>query len=289
MPKKLLFQLDTDALPSSFDTVVAYDGGSDHVIPLAGISPETVGSVVEGAIYTRPPKQKQFTALFIGGSDLAAGEAVLEAIIAKFFSRFRVSVMLDSSGSNTTAAAAVALINAAVPVDGRRVVVLAGTGPIGQRAAALLASEGADVILTSRRMDRAQAATDAIAARFGATITPVAVADATATDTVLADADLVLSTGKAGVQLLSEEQWQSHARLRLLADANTEPPLGLGGLKMNDKATERHGKLTFGGLGIGALKLNLHRACIARLFESNDQVLNAAEIYALAKTMVAEQ
>ena len=38
-------------------------------------------------------------------------------------------------------------------------------------------------------------------------------------------------------------------------------------------------------LGIGGLKLKLHRACIGRLFQSSDQVLDAEEIYALAKTM----
>jgi hypothetical protein len=39
-------------------------------------------------------------------------------------------------------------------------------------------------------------------------------------------------------------------------------------------------------LGFGALKLRLHRECIARLFERNDLVLDAEEIYAIAKTMV---
>ena len=68
--KKLLFQLDTDTIPSIFDTVVAYDGGADHVHPLSGMSPETCQSVAEGAIYTRPPAAKKNTAIFIGGSDI---------------------------------------------------------------------------------------------------------------------------------------------------------------------------------------------------------------------------
>jgi Fe2+ or Zn2+ uptake regulation protein len=37
--------------------------------------------------------------------------------------------------------------------------------------------------------------------------------------------------------------------------------------------------------GSGGLKLKLHRACVAQLFQSSDQVLDAEEIYALAKTM----
>jgi hypothetical protein len=42
----------------------------------------------------------------------------------------------------------------------------------------------------------------------------------------------------------------------------------------------------FGSLGFGALKLALHRACISRLFEQNDLLLDTEEIYAIAKTMV---
>ena len=39
---------------------------------------------------------------------------------------------------------------------------------------------------------------------------------------------------------------------------------------------------------IGALKLALHRACIARLFEQNDLLLDAEEIYGIAKGMVGK-
>jgi len=44
----------------------------------------------------------------------------------------------------------------------------------------------------------------------------------------------------------------------------------------------------FGAIGFGALKIALHRACVARLFESNDVALDADEIYAIAKTMVGK-
>jgi predicted metalloprotease with PDZ domain len=62
---------------------------------------------VEGAIFTRPPKEKKNTAIFVGGSDMAAGQALFNTIQSYFFAGFQVSVMLDSNGSNTTAAAAV--------------------------------------------------------------------------------------------------------------------------------------------------------------------------------------
>jgi len=106
--KKLLYQFDTDALPAVFDNVVGYDGGADHITAYGGVNPANVGGLVEGAIFTRGPKDKKNTALFIGGGNMTAGQALLEAVQAKFFGKFRVSVMFDCNGSNTTAAAAVA-------------------------------------------------------------------------------------------------------------------------------------------------------------------------------------
>ena len=108
MTKKLLYQFDTDPLPAVFDNVVAYDGGADQVTAYGGVNAANVGGLVEGAIFTRGPKDKKSTALFIGGGNMAAGQALLGAVQAKFFGKFRVSVMFDCNGSNTTAAAAVA-------------------------------------------------------------------------------------------------------------------------------------------------------------------------------------
>ena len=273
--KKLLFQLDTDPVASVFDTVVAYDGGADAVTALAGVNPHNCKPLVEGAIYTRAPNDKKSTALFVGGSDLAAGQGLFEAVQRQFFDHFRVSVMLDSNGCNTTAAAGVALISGQIDLRGKIAAVLAGTGPVGQRTAVLLAKAGAEVRLTSRRLDRAQAACSAMRARFGVSLIPMSAEDDSSTSTALDGAHIAFGAGAAGVHLLSQEQWASHPTLEALADVSTESPLGFEGLNIMDKATRRHGKLTFGGIGIGALKLKLHRRCIAQLFEFNDLVMDA--------------
>ena len=149
--KKLLFQLDTDAHASVFDSVVAYDGGADHVIGHAACTPDNIGPLVEGAIFTRSPKDKKNTALFLGGSDMIAGEKLLEAVQQHCFSNFRVSMMLDSNGSNTTAAAAVAKMMLSTSLKGKKAVILGGTGPVGQRAAVMMAKEGASVCISSRK------------------------------------------------------------------------------------------------------------------------------------------
>ncbi|MGI9228737.1 MAG: NADP-dependent methylenetetrahydromethanopterin/methylenetetrahydrofolate dehydrogenase [Gammaproteobacteria bacterium] len=283
--KKLLFQLDTDPQPSVFDSVVAYDGGADHVIGHANVNPDNVTPLVEGAIFTRSPKEKKNTALFIGGSNMAAGEALLEAVRQQFFDGFRVSVMLDSNGSNTTAAAAVARLLGSGPLAGKKAVILGGTGPVGLRAAVMLHQEGAEVYLVSRDQGRAQQACDAVNDRFQVAVTGLGATTDEERAACVADANVIVATGAAGVQLLAQQHWQDNPNIEMLADANATPPLGIEGVDMLDRGEQRHGKVCWGAIGFGTLKLALHRACIAKLFTSHDQILDAEEIFALAKSM----
>jgi methylenetetrahydrofolate/methylenetetrahydromethanopterin dehydrogenase (NADP+) len=283
--KKLLFQFDTDPYPSVFDTVVAYDGGADRVTGYANVTPDTVGPLVDGTIFTRGGKDKQNTAIFVGGGNMEKGEAVFGAVKKRFFNPFRVSVMLDSNGSNTTAAAGVALLAKAKKLKGKKAVVLGGTGPVGMRAAAFLAQEGADVTITSRTKDRAEAAAKQLEARFGAKVKGIATADDAARAEAVKDANIVFATGAIGAQLLPASAWKDNPNIQLLADVNAQPPLGIEGIEATDKGKDYNGKLAFGALGIGGLKLKLHRGCIKKLFESSDGVFDAEEIYGLAKEM----
>ena len=292
--KKLLFQLDTDPHPSTFDAVVAYDGGADHLVSLAGMTPEHCGAAVEGVIYTRAPAHKKNSALFVGGSDLAHGEALLEAVRRHFHGGFRASVMLDSNGANTTAAAAVALMTAGreeeaeeAPLAGRRAAVLAGTGPVGQRIAGLLGRAGAEVRLSSRTLARAEAAAERVAKRFEIPCEPVAAADELSLAAALDGCHVAAATGASGVRLLPRSLWRTLPELEMLADPGTTPPSGIEGVEPFDRGEDRHGRRTFGGLAIGSLKLRLHRTCIARLFERNDLVLDVEEIYAIARELLA--
>jgi methylenetetrahydrofolate/methylenetetrahydromethanopterin dehydrogenase (NADP+) len=285
--KKLLYQFDTDPLPSVFDNVVGYDGGADHVSAYGGITPANVGALVEGAIFTRSPKDKKNTAIFVGGGNLNAGQEVLDAVRRKFFAKFRVSLMFDSNGANTTAAAAVAWLQHGRRLIGKRAVVLAGSGPVGQRAAVLLAREGAQVAITGRKLAVLQTVCHSIKARFGIEIAAIEAAGSAERAAALEGAHIALATGAAGITLLQAGDWQGNATVELLADANASPPAGIEGVGLSDRNVASHGKILFGPLGFGALKLAVHRACIARLFEQNDLVLDADEIYAMAKSMVA--
>lgn len=283
MKKKLLLQLDSDSLPSAFDAVVAHDAEADALLARGGLTPGDVRNQIYGLLFTRGIPDLKYSAAFIGGSDVAVGEALFAAAKESFFGPFRVSVMLDSNGCNTTAAAAAAKIRGAMDLAGKKVVVLAGTGPVGQRAAGLLAGEGAEVVLTSRRLDRVEAACRAVAERFGVTVGAAEAADAAGTERALAGAQAVLCCGAAGVGLVPEALWSAHPDLLVVADINAVPPLGAEGVESKWDGEERHGKKLFGALGIGGLKMRVHRACLAKMFTQNDLVFDAEAIYAVAK------
>ncbi len=283
--EKILLQLDSDKFASSFDTIAAYDGGADRVLQYGGVTPEDVRDLVYGAIFTRGPEELKNSAVFIGGSDVATGEQMLKEVQESFLGPLKVSVMLDANGCNTTATAAVAKILSAAELEGEKVVVLAGTGPVGLRAAALFAQEGASVTLTSRSQERADEAAASIEERFGVQVSGAAAADEESTRAVLEGASAVLCAGAAGVQLLPESIWVEHPTLRVLGDVNAVPPLGIEGIKVHWKGKEKHGKRIFGAIGIGDFKMKIHHASIARLFEQNDLVLDAEEVYATAKEL----
>ena len=288
--RKLLLQLDTSPLPSVFDRVVAYDGGADEVMSYGGITEEAVRDLVHGAIFTRGPKDLRNTAIFIGGTDMAAGERLLAAVLKSFFGPMRVSVMLDSNGSNTTAVAAVSKLQQASDaagggdLTGRKAVVTAATGPVGLRAAGLLARAGADVLITSRRVADPKTL-DGLRQRFGGALKAAVLSDASQAGAVLEGAELLLNAGPAGVRLVPRDAWAGRKGLRAAADVNAVPPSGIEGIEATDSGADRDGVAVFGALGVGSLKMKIHKACIARLFEQNDLVLDAETIVEVARTL----
>ena len=284
--RKLLLHLDSSAHPSAFDRIVALDAGADEVLSYGAVTEDAVRDLVHGAIFTRGPKDLHNTAIFIGGADIAAGERLLAAARNAFFGPMRVSVMLDSNGSNTTAVAAVAkLRQAAGALSGRRAVVTASTGPVGMRAAGLLAKAGADVVVTSRREQGSASVAEAIRRRFGAAVRPMMMADTSQAASVLEGAELLLNAGGAGVCVVPRNAWDGRKSLRAVADVNAVPPLGIEGIEVTDNGADRNGVVAFGALGVGGLKMKIHKACIARLFERNDLVLDAETISEVASTL----
>jgi hypothetical protein len=283
---KILIQLDSDSHPSVFDAVVAVDSGVDHLLQYSGVEPADVRDLVHGAIFTRGPQDLHHTAIFIGGSNVASGEALLKKVVGSFLGPMRVSVLLDAHGANTTAAAAVLAAGKHVNLSGATAVVLAGTGPVGQRAARLLARAGAKVRVASRSLERATETAQAIAqAVAGAEVAPVQTTSPTTTAEAVSGADVIIAAGAAGVELLPTSALEAARGAKVAIDLNAVPPAGIAGVQVMDKGAERDGMVYYGAIGVGGLKMKIHKAAIAKLFEKNDQVLDAEEVFALGKSL----
>jgi len=117
------------------------------------------------------------------------------------------------------------------------------------------------------------------------TVNPIEAINNRARAEAIAQSHIIFSAGAANIELLEEEHWKDNSQLELIADANASPPIGIGGTDMMDRGAIRHGTIVWGAIGFGTLKLALHKACINQLFESNDLVLDAEEIFRLAKSM----
>jgi hypothetical protein len=283
----ILVQLDTDPQPSVFDGVVAVDAGVDHLFRHGGVTPEIVRELVYGALFTRGPDDLRRTAIFVGGSKVAAGESVLEAVKKTFFGPFRISVLFDANGSNTTAAAAVlaALKGTGGSLQGARAVVLAATGPVGQRVARLLGRLVASVSVGSRDQGRARALADHLHETTGGAFIPFDTSREESVSHVLQDAAVVVSAGPAGVRVLPASLWQGLGHLKTMIDLNAVPPLGIEGIEATDKDQDRSGVRAWGALGVGGTKMKIHKKAIEQLFTANNLVLDAEEVLELGRSL----
>lgn len=282
--RNILLQLDSDPHASVFDAVVAVDAGVDQLLQYAEVEPGEVRNLVHGAMFTRGPQDLHHTAIFIGGSSVSAGEELLRQVTACFFGPMRVSVLLDANGANTTAAAAVLAAAKHVTLRGSTAVVLAGTGPVGQRAARLLAREGAAVRVASRSLDKAKLVCQSLQKVVAsAELIPVQTKSSSETSQALAEAQVVIAAGAAGVELMSGDVRVGSPTLEVAIDLNAVPPAGIAGIDVMDKAKERDELVCYGAIGVGGTKMKIHKAAIAKLFTANDLVLDAEEVYAIGR------
>jgi methylene-tetrahydromethanopterin dehydrogenase len=306
--KRILYAFSTEHVVSPFDVNVAYDAGFDIVHPVPDVTPESGAALTQDVVFSRGVSGTKATAIFVGGSDLERAEAVREAVAKAMFRPFQVPVLIDPKGAYTTAAALVAKVEQVVaakglgPLEGRRVAVLGGTGPVGQVAGALAAGAGALVTLLSRVRKMAEAAAMAARARYGGTVTLVetrpgpgahesavaaartagsrhgvdlAAAQAASPDEIveaLADAEVALVTVKAGVQVLPRAVLERLRALRVVADINAVPPPGVEGLEPTADSVELTPRVTgIGALAVGDLKMKVELALMRRLLESEDR------------------
>jgi hypothetical protein len=277
---KVLLQLDVDPQASSFDAFVAIDAGVDHLLQYPNVSRENVIPLIHGAIFTRGPADLKNTALFFGGSEAGAAESLYHVARQNFFGPLRVSLMCDPNGANTTAAAAVLSIEKHLPLNRVNLVVLGGTGPVGSRVARLAASQGAVVRICSRSLERARATAESIQKTHPqARVEPFEFLAEADVARAAAGFDVLVAAGAAGATFTLPD-WLDHVPgIRLAVDLNAVPPVGLIGIDPRDEGELRSGLICYGALGVGGLKMKIHKACLKQLFESNERCFNTSEIF----------
>lgn len=265
--KHLLYFLTNEVHPSPFDVNMAYDAGFHAVIPYGNVTEESGGLLVQDIIFSRGPKGTKFTAIFIGGNDVEFAERLREAAVKNMFPPFQVSMMIDPKGAYTTAVALVAKVDKALGgLQRRRVGIPGATGPVGRVAATLCAKLGGSVIVGSRQQASAEKLADYIAKRTEVPAKGVQMATDEEKITHLRDVDVILTTGKAGVEMISETVLQALPSRKVVADVNAVPPTGIHGLSPNDDLKEiAPGIKGIGALAVGVLKYDVEMEMLDRI------------------------
>ncbi len=284
--KKILNYVSPERIPSLFDLLVGYDSGADIVIPYGNIAPADMKDMVYGCVFTRKPDDLKNSAIFIGGHDVIKSEELLDSALNVFKPLpefFRVSVAIDPDGAYTTASACIARVKKAIDtrIKGMNAAILAGTGPVGQKAAILLAKEGCNVKITSRNLEHAKLVCNSIKEKDNIEIAPIEVKDEKSLEDAVSDSEIVISTGPEGVCLLPITVWSKFRKIKVMADVNAVPPYGIEGIDVQT-TKEVKGKVLIGALSVGSLKMKCHHELVKKLFEEKGVIFDLDKVYGIA-------
>ncbi len=287
--KKILAYVTPEKHASVFDVIVAYDSGADVVVPYTDINAGDMRDIIHSCVFTRHPDDLKNTAIFIGGHDVDRGEELINFILKTFNELSdisRVSVAIDPDGAYTTSSACVVKIkNSLKELSGLNSTILAGTGPVGQIISVLLAKEGSNVTLTSRKFERAKNVCGMIKRRYNVEIKPFEAKNDETIEKAVSDSDIVVTTGLEGVQILPREIWLKFP-IKVMADVNAVPPYGVEGVDARDDCREiEKGKIGIGALAIGNLKMKCHHELVRNLFKEKGVIFDLEKVYGIAESI----
>jgi methylene-tetrahydromethanopterin dehydrogenase len=293
----ILHMLTPGTNVSPFDVNMALDAGYHAVMPYTGVTLEEVATLIQDAIFSRSPKAENRTGIFIGGRDIGLAADMLARAKESMVPPFEASVFADPSGAFTTAAAMVAAVERQLKrvhdttLLDKRVVVLGGTGPVGAAAAVLAAKDGARVrIAIARDIADARSTADDCNARYGTALEGMDAASETLLNALMQDAEVVLATSKAGVQVLRAKHVGAAPRLLVAADVNAVPPAGIEGIGLMDDGVPlpaARGAVGIGPLTIGNIKYQTMHMLFAQMLHTEKPVyLDFREAFAAARKVV---
>ncbi len=291
----ILFFLETDSHASPFDICVAYDAGFDVVVPYERVSLDRVEDLVQDAIFSRGTKGVKHTCFFVGGRQVLQARTIAKRIQKAMVGPFSTAVVVDPHGAFSTSAAMVAKAEIALkllelgPLKKTHAVVLAGTGPVGESAANLLAISGAKTVLTSRSAERAQEVAERISTDTYS-VKGMQVASPEDIFTVIENATLILASGAPKVQLVSLAQLHSTRDVKILVDVNAIPPSGIESLEPTDDLRELvPGKFGIGALTVGDLKLKIQRQMLQAARKTANGLYDDTAAFQIAREILEEQ
>ena len=230
MSKPLIMHMITTAKNlSPFDVNMAYDAGWDNCVPYTNIDTDEVEGIVQDAIFSRTPGLNK-TGIFVGGRDPHKAIEMLNICKNSLVPPFTLSAFADPSGAFTTAAGMIAKVEDALKnkfdktFQGQKVVVFGGTGPVGCIAGILAASAGAEVIILGRKKEKCEELAKFCKETYLDSSAKISGAGNDEFDAQIAEIDVVLASGAAGIQLVSEDQLKIANNLKVAADVNAVPP-----------------------------------------------------------------
>lgn len=262
--RTVLYMLEPMQHNSPFDINMAVDADYDLILPYNQVGLEAINGMTQDMIFSRGPEGAQKTGMFIGGRDIGLAMDMLEAAQKAMVPPFQISVMADPSGAFTTAAALVAMVeqqlgekHGGIGLAGLNTIVFGGTGPVGIATGILAALHGAQTTIADHAsLDRALEIANAYGARFGVALDGTCAASEADKAHLLQRADVVFCTAKAGIQVLKASVLAEAQQLKVAADVNAVPPLGIEGVKRTDCGTPlKHAVRSPGAVGIGALAI----------------------------------
>jgi len=297
----ILFYLDTDKRASSFDICMAYDAGFKAVVPYDHVTVEDAKKIVQDAMFSRGPKGIKHTAFFIGGRDAEKAEEILETVKNTMFPPFETGIIIDPCGAYTTAAAAVAKVEEAISSHklgtlGEKTCAVFGTGPVGRIIAVLLARLGCEVMIISPNPKRTNGEeyveniSRLLASKYGANVKGVFAPTDDEKAKVLRKADVIFCASTEGVRVLKKELLEDLKLLKVMADINAVPPLGIEGIKLEDDMREiAPGIFGIGALTIGKLKYQLEQGTLRQVRKNGKEVYNYNFALQLARKLLQKE
>jgi methylene-tetrahydromethanopterin dehydrogenase len=291
----LLHMITPEANVSPFDVNMAYDAGWDAVIPYTHVAVKDVRGLVQDMIFSRSAADTRRTGLFICGRDASLALDMLDKAKDAMMPPFEISAFPDPSGSFTTAAAMVACTEKLLKdkfgttLQGLKVKIFGGKGIVGSISGVICAQAGAEASLVGYDgIDNVKRKADEYKARFGVTVIPVDGSTEELNTAILKDADVVFCAARAGVQVLSKKQLATAPQIKVVADVNAVPPLGIEGVGLKDDGVKlESGALSIGALTSGDIKVKTQHELLIELCNSKKPVyLNFQEATDVARRLV---